>query len=133
MRRYTLDIANREFVVDVQETDFDQFEVTVGGESYVVTLSEDQAVGGTIAAAPAAAPAPAPKAAPAAAPAAAAPAAAPADVPKAKTVLSTLRTAGVWRTTGLADSVVGMAGVCDGVAPLCKARSSVSSVWASCA
>ena len=78
MRRYTLDIANREFVVDVQETDFDQFEVTVGGESYVVTLSEDQAVGGTIAAAPAAAPAP--KAAPAAAPApaAAAPAAAPA-------------------------------------------------------
>jgi len=78
MRRYTLDIANREFVVDVQETDFDQFEVTVGGESYVVTLSEDQAVGGTIAAAPAAAPAPAPKAAPAAAPAAAAPAAAPA-------------------------------------------------------
>ena len=75
MRRYTLNIGSREFVVDVQETDFDQFEVTVGGETYAVTLAEDQAVGGA-AIAPAAAPA-APKAAPAAAPAAA-PKAAPA-------------------------------------------------------
>ena len=33
MRRYTLNIGSREFVVDVQEVDFDQFEVTVGGES----------------------------------------------------------------------------------------------------
>ena len=74
MRRYTLNIGSREFVVDVQETDFDQFEVTVGGETYAVTLAEDQAVGGA-AIAPAAAPA-APKAAPAAAPAA--PKAAPA-------------------------------------------------------
>ena len=78
MRRYTLNIGSREFVVDVQETDFDQFEVSVGGETYAVTLAEDQAVGG-VAIAPAAAPvAAAPKAAPAAAPApaAAAPAAA---------------------------------------------------------
>ena len=75
MRRYTLNIGSREFVVDVQETDFDQFEVTVGGETYAVTLAEDQAVGG-VAIAPAAAPAAAPKAAPAAAPAA--PKAAPA-------------------------------------------------------
>ena len=75
MRRYTLNIGSREFVVDVQETDFDQFEVTVGGETYAVTLAEDQALGG-VAIAPAAAPAAAPKAAPAAAPAA--PKAAPA-------------------------------------------------------
>ena len=78
MRRYTLNIGSREFVVDVQETDFDQFEVSVGGETYAVTLAEDQAVGG-VAIAPAAAPVvAAPKAAPAAAPApaAAAPAAA---------------------------------------------------------
>ena len=69
MRRYTLNIGSREFVVDVQETDFDQFEVSVGGETYAVTLAEDQAVGG-VAIAPAAAPvAAAPKAAPAAAPA----------------------------------------------------------------
>ena len=75
MRRYTLNIGSREFVVDVQETDFDQFEVSVGGETYAVTLAEDQAVGG-VAIAPAAAPvAAAPKAAPAAAPA---PVAAPA-------------------------------------------------------
>ena len=67
MRRYTLNIGSREFVVDVQETDFDQFEVSVGGETYAVTLAEDQAVGG-VAIAPAAAPvAAAPKAAPAAA------------------------------------------------------------------
>ena len=56
MRRYTLNIGSREFVVDVQETDFDQFEVSVGGETYAVTLAEDQAVGG-VAIAPAAAPA----------------------------------------------------------------------------
>ena len=59
MRRYTLNIGNREFVVDVQETDFDQFEVQVGGEAYVVTLAEDQAVGGVAIAPAAAAPAPA--------------------------------------------------------------------------
>ena len=79
MRRYTLDIGNREFVIDVQEVDADQFEVTVGNESYAVTLTGEQAVGGTIVPGPQAS---APKVAPAAsatsAPKAAAPAAAPA-------------------------------------------------------
>lgn len=78
MRRYTLNIGSREFVVDVQEVDADQFEVTVGGESYAVILAEDQAMGGTIAPAPQArapqvtsvAAATAPAAAPAAAPSA---------------------------------------------------------------
>ena len=78
MRRYTLDIGNREFVIDVQEVDADQFEVTVGNESYAVTLTGEQSVGGTIVPAPQAS---APRAAPAAsatsaAPKAAAPAAA---------------------------------------------------------
>ena len=80
MRRYTLNISGKEYVVDVQETDFDQFEVQVGGQAYTVSLSEDQAVGGA-AVAPAAAPAPAPVAAPKAA--APAPAAASAAAPKA--------------------------------------------------
>ena len=77
MRRYTVNVGNREFVIDVQETDFDQFDVQVEGVSYVVTLSEDLAVGGVSIAPAAVAPAPAPKAAPApvAAPAPAAPAA----------------------------------------------------------
>jgi len=69
MRRYTLNINSTEFVVDVQEAGADKFDVVVGGESYAVTLSGDQAA---VAAAPAAV------AAPVAAPAAAAPAAAPA-------------------------------------------------------
>ena len=77
MRRYTLDIGNREFVIDVQEVDADQFEVRVGDESYAVTLTGEQAVGGTIVPTPQtsaskAAPstAPAPSAAKATAPAA---------------------------------------------------------------
>ena len=45
MRRYTLNIGSNEFVIDVQETDFDQFEVTVGGAAYLVSLLEDQAIG----------------------------------------------------------------------------------------
>jgi biotin carboxyl carrier protein len=72
MRRYTLDIGNREFVIDVQEVDADQFEVTVGNESYAVTLTGEQAVGGTIAPAPQVR---APQATSAAAPAAPAPSA----------------------------------------------------------
>lgn len=75
MRRYTLNIGSREFVVDVQEVDADQFEVTVGGESYAVTLAEDQAMGGTIAPAPQAR---APQVTAAAAPAASGTPAAPA-------------------------------------------------------
>lgn len=63
MRRYTLDIGNREFVIDVQEVDADQFEVRVGDESYAVTLTGEQAVGGTIVPVPQSS---APRAAPAA-------------------------------------------------------------------
>lgn len=42
MRRYTLQIGGREFVVDVGELDADHFEVLVDGESYEVTLSGDE-------------------------------------------------------------------------------------------
>lgn len=85
MRRYTLQIGEREFVLDVEELDTDRFQVQVGGEPYEVTLAGDEhlpeatitpAVSGTrTASAPAAAPAAAAKVA---APAAAAPAPAPA-------------------------------------------------------
>lgn len=42
MRRYTLNISDREFVIDVQEVTADEFEVVVGGESYAVVLSGDE-------------------------------------------------------------------------------------------
>ena len=42
MRRYTLNISNREFVVDVQEIDADNFEVVVGGETYQVNLANEE-------------------------------------------------------------------------------------------
>lgn len=45
MRRYTLDVSNREFVIDVQELAADRFEVIVGDESYEVTLSGDENLG----------------------------------------------------------------------------------------
>ena len=45
MRRYKLDISDREFVVDVQEVSADTFAVVVGGESYEVTLSSDENLG----------------------------------------------------------------------------------------
>ena len=38
MRRYTLEIRGREFVIDVQALAVDDFEVVVGGETYFVTL-----------------------------------------------------------------------------------------------
>ena len=41
MRRYTLGIGGREFVVDVQELDADRFEVAVGDERFEVTLRGD--------------------------------------------------------------------------------------------
>ncbi len=41
MRRYTLGIDGREFVIDVQEVDADRFEVTVGDQRYEVTLAGD--------------------------------------------------------------------------------------------
>lgn len=48
MRRYTLNISDREFVVDVQEIDADHFEVVVGGESYQVRLAGDEALTGAV-------------------------------------------------------------------------------------
>ena len=42
MRRYTLNVSDREFVIDVQAIAADRFEVLVGGESYAVTLSSDE-------------------------------------------------------------------------------------------
>jgi hypothetical protein len=42
MRRYTLNISDREFVVDVQEIDADNFEVVVGGDTYQVSLASDE-------------------------------------------------------------------------------------------
>ena len=46
MRRYTLTISNREFVVDVQEIDADNFEVVVGGETYQVNLANEENLAG---------------------------------------------------------------------------------------
>ena len=42
MRRYTLEIGDREFVVDVNELAIDSFEVMVGGDAYVVTLAGEE-------------------------------------------------------------------------------------------
>ena len=78
MRRYTLNISDREFVVDVQEIDADNFEVVVGDETYQVNLTSDESLSGAVitpglapgaatsAAAPARKAAPRPTAAPAA-------------------------------------------------------------------
>jgi biotin carboxyl carrier protein len=44
MRRYTLNISDREFVVDVQEIDADNFEVVVGGDTYEVNLTGDESL-----------------------------------------------------------------------------------------
>ena len=45
MRRYTLDISDREFVIDVQELSADHFSVLVGDNAYEVTLSSDENLG----------------------------------------------------------------------------------------
>jgi biotin carboxyl carrier protein len=42
MRRYTLEIGDREYVVDVNELAIDSFEVMVGGDAYVVTLAGEE-------------------------------------------------------------------------------------------
>jgi len=42
MRRYTLGLGGREFVIDVQELAADRFEVVVGEQHYEVTLSADE-------------------------------------------------------------------------------------------
>ena len=44
MRRYTLHIRGREYVIDVQELTADSFEVVVGNEAYAVTLTGDEDV-----------------------------------------------------------------------------------------
>jgi biotin carboxyl carrier protein len=48
MRRYTLNISDREFVVDVQEIDADNFTVVVGDETYQVNLAGDDSLGETV-------------------------------------------------------------------------------------
>ena len=42
MRRYTLTIGGREFVVDVDDLAADRFTVQVGGQPYEVTLAADE-------------------------------------------------------------------------------------------
>jgi glutaconyl-CoA decarboxylase len=42
MRRYTLRIGEREFVVDVDDVEADRFSVRVGDEAYDVTLAGDE-------------------------------------------------------------------------------------------
>lgn len=42
MRRYKLDIGDREFSIEVQELAADRFEVAVGGNAYEVTLASDE-------------------------------------------------------------------------------------------
>jgi biotin carboxyl carrier protein len=42
MRRYTLGISGREFLIDVQEIDADRFQVTVGDQHYEVSLAGDE-------------------------------------------------------------------------------------------
>jgi biotin carboxyl carrier protein len=45
MRRYTLGLADREFVIDVQELAADRFEVRVGEQRYEVQLNADEELG----------------------------------------------------------------------------------------
>ncbi len=42
MRRYTIEIGGKDYVVDVHENSVDTFAVKVGGESYVVTLAAEE-------------------------------------------------------------------------------------------
>ena len=42
MRRYRLKVGEREFSIDVQELAADRYTVAVGGESYEVTLADDE-------------------------------------------------------------------------------------------
>jgi biotin carboxyl carrier protein len=80
MRRYTLNISDREFVVDVQEVDADHFEVVVGDETYQVNLASDESLAGAVIA-----PGLAAQAAPAASPARKAAAPSPRPAPAAST------------------------------------------------
>jgi biotin carboxyl carrier protein len=42
MRRYTLEVAGRQYVIDVQEVTADQYQVQVEGQEYEVRLSGDE-------------------------------------------------------------------------------------------
>ena len=42
MRRYTIEVGGRDYVVDVSENSVDTFAVKVGGESFVVTLAAEE-------------------------------------------------------------------------------------------
>ncbi len=42
MRRYTLEVGGKPYVIDVQEVTADRFTVQVGGEEYEVRLSSDE-------------------------------------------------------------------------------------------
>lgn len=44
MHRYTLNINDREFVIDVQALTADRFEVVVGGDKYEVNLAGEEAL-----------------------------------------------------------------------------------------
>ncbi|MDR0576405.1 MAG: biotin/lipoyl-binding protein [Candidatus Accumulibacter sp.] len=86
MRRYTLNINDREFIVDVQEIDGENFEVTVGDQTYDVNLAGDEAAAGAPVVpglAPGAAPAALARKAAAPRPAPAAPAETPASAASA--------------------------------------------------
>ena len=85
MRRYTLNISDREFVVDVQEIDADNFEVVVGDDTYQVSLTGDESLNGAVIT-PGLAPNAAPAAAPARKAAAPRPAAAAPAIPPATEV-----------------------------------------------
>ena len=47
MRRYRLKVGDREFAIDVQELAADRYTVAVGGESYEVTLTDDESASAT--------------------------------------------------------------------------------------
>jgi biotin carboxyl carrier protein len=48
MRRYTLEVGGKPYVIDVQEVTADRFTVQVGGETYEVRLSSDEDLAETL-------------------------------------------------------------------------------------
>lgn len=44
MRRYTIEVRGKEYVIDVEELTADSFEVVVGDQTYTVTLAGDEDV-----------------------------------------------------------------------------------------
>lgn len=47
MRRYTIQVGDREFVIDVEEVTADTFRVLVGGEEYAVRLAAEEDLAAT--------------------------------------------------------------------------------------